>query len=198
MRAYGKRGEKRRKNRRNHPFLPRFFSRGLFRRGVSPLIATVLLIAFAVALGAVVMNWGKSYVEDQAEHAGSKSTNEIKCEIDIDLGVKEIRGEPKICYNNGSNASVVVMLENRGSEEIAGVRMTLIGDNEEVWSTDLNDSEIPAGGIKRFVQNYSWSSIGDIDVVEFTPKIQGEGSVLPVLCSKNSLVVDEIYVCGTT
>lgn len=30
------------------------------KRGMSPLIATVLLIAFAVALGVMVMNWGKS------------------------------------------------------------------------------------------------------------------------------------------
>ena len=28
------------------------------KKGVSPLIATILLIAFAVALGSVVMNWG--------------------------------------------------------------------------------------------------------------------------------------------
>ena len=29
------------------------------KKGVSPLIATILLIAFAVALGAVVMSWGR-------------------------------------------------------------------------------------------------------------------------------------------
>ncbi|MDP7623305.1 MAG: hypothetical protein QF436_04300, partial [Candidatus Woesearchaeota archaeon] len=30
------------------------------KRGVSPLIATVLLISFAVALGSVVLNWGRN------------------------------------------------------------------------------------------------------------------------------------------
>ena len=35
----------------------RFFNN---KRGVSPLIATVLLISFAVALGAVVLNWGRN------------------------------------------------------------------------------------------------------------------------------------------
>ena len=29
------------------------------KKGVSPLIATVLLIAFAIALGTVIMNWGR-------------------------------------------------------------------------------------------------------------------------------------------
>ena len=37
------------------------------RRGLSPLVATVLLIAFAVALGAVIMSLGKSYVESIPE-----------------------------------------------------------------------------------------------------------------------------------
>jgi len=37
----------------------------LNKKGVSPLIATVLLIAFAVSLGAVIMNWGKSAFEEE-------------------------------------------------------------------------------------------------------------------------------------
>lgn len=166
------------------------------KRGVSPLIATVLLIAFAVALGAVVMNWGKSYVEDQAEHAGTKSSTEIKCQIDIDLEVKEIRGQPKICYNNGTgNSSLVVMLENQGSETIESVRMVLIGENEEIYSVELNDSSLAAGEVKKFDQDYSWADIGDVDLAEFTPLITAQGEQQPVICSKNALVKDEVYVC---
>lgn len=39
------------------------------KKGVSPLIATVLLIAFAVSIGAVIMNWGKSALEEEEEVA---------------------------------------------------------------------------------------------------------------------------------
>ncbi|MBS3109902.1 hypothetical protein J4227_05220 [Candidatus Woesearchaeota archaeon] len=35
------------------------------RRGVSPLIATVVLIGFAVSLGAVIMSWGKTIFEEE-------------------------------------------------------------------------------------------------------------------------------------
>jgi flagellin-like protein len=43
------------------------------RRAISPLIATVFLIAFAVALGAVIMSLGKTYVESiPASAAGAK------------------------------------------------------------------------------------------------------------------------------
>ena len=168
------------------------------KRAVSPLIATVLLIAFAVALGAVVMNWGKTYVEEQAEHAGSKSNAEIKCQVDIDLGVKEIRGVPRLCYNSGvGNASVEVMLENRGTEEISGIRVLMIGTNEEVYSVDLNSSVLEPGGVRKFDQTYDYGTIGDLDLVEFIPRITVEGEILPVMCTKNSLLEDELYDCST-
>ncbi|MBI2137962.1 hypothetical protein HYU13_00075 [Candidatus Woesearchaeota archaeon] len=42
-----------------------FASKGFFRgkRAVSPLVATLMLVIFAVAIGTVTMNWGKTYVE---------------------------------------------------------------------------------------------------------------------------------------
>jgi flagellin-like protein len=33
------------------------------KKGLSPLIATLLLVIFAIALGSIVMSWGKEYVE---------------------------------------------------------------------------------------------------------------------------------------
>ncbi len=37
------------------------------KKGISPLIATILLIAFALIIGAVTMNWGKAYAEKSEE-----------------------------------------------------------------------------------------------------------------------------------
>ena len=36
------------------------------RKAISPLVATILLLAFAVALGSVVMSWGKDLIEKTA------------------------------------------------------------------------------------------------------------------------------------
>ncbi len=33
------------------------------KRGISPLVATLLLVAFSLLIGAITMTWGKSYVE---------------------------------------------------------------------------------------------------------------------------------------
>jgi FlaG/FlaF family flagellin (archaellin) len=59
------------------------------------LIATVLLIAFAVALGAVVMNWGRSYVEDTALNAQRTSQSKVDCSLGVSIEIKQISGDPK-------------------------------------------------------------------------------------------------------
>ena len=60
------------------------------KKGVSPLIATVLLIAFAVALGAIVMNWGRGYVEDTQDFARSSSENQLACSSDVEMDFRII------------------------------------------------------------------------------------------------------------
>lgn len=36
------------------------------KKAISPLVATIILLAFAVALGSVVMSWGKGLIEKAA------------------------------------------------------------------------------------------------------------------------------------
>lgn len=61
------------------------------RRGLSPLIATVLLIAFAVALGVMVMNWGKS--------AGAKVTPSCQ---DVTLNPQTVNAAQFLCFDPAS------------------------------------------------------------------------------------------------
>jgi len=37
------------------------------KKAISPLIATILLLAFAIALGSAVMAWGKGLIEKSAD-----------------------------------------------------------------------------------------------------------------------------------
>ena len=77
------------------------------KRALSPLIATVMLIAFAVALGAVVMNWGKGYIEESTISEGEVSLSPAPaqptapCEQAIQLQVLTIGGRPDICTRAG-------------------------------------------------------------------------------------------------
>ena len=164
------------------------------KKGVSPLIATVLLIAFAVALGAVVMNWGKSYVEEQTKHAEEKSNLELRCEMDIELAIKQIRGDPQLCYTNGTTTKINFMLENRGTENIEAIQLTIIAEND-IYTENIPNSQIKTSGIRKFTQEYTYADYGEIDIIEFTPLIKTPGTTQPTICSKNTLTIEEIYPC---
>lgn len=63
------------------------------KKALSPLVATLLLVVFALAIGAVTMNWGKSYVENIKEGTGS---GEVSGSViinlrDIDSPLKQIQ-----------------------------------------------------------------------------------------------------------
>ncbi len=50
------------------------------RKAISPLVATIILLAFAVALGSVVMSWGKGLIEKVVSEE-PEVTLEQSCDI---------------------------------------------------------------------------------------------------------------------
>ncbi len=159
------------------------------KKGISPLIATVLLIAFAVALGAVVMNWGRTYTQDQIDTAAKRSDEELECGLDIELKIKEVAGEPQLFYTN-STGNLTFMLENVGRKTINSIKVIIIGQNgEDINITDIPDSKIISGGILKKDVIYTNASI---DQVTFVPYLNTTGSTEPTLCTRNKLEEDDI------
>ena len=58
------------------------------KRGISPLIATVLLIGFTVALAAMVMTWGSGFIKKTTE----QTTVDDKTEVLEAFGAKTYSG----------------------------------------------------------------------------------------------------------
>ncbi|MFP4112390.1 MAG: archaellin/type IV pilin N-terminal domain-containing protein [Candidatus Woesearchaeota archaeon] len=167
-----------------------FFSKS--KKGISPLIATVLLIAFAVALGAVVMNWGRTYVEDTAANAEKSSQIKIDCSLGVKINVHDIGGDPQICYDEDEE-EFVVYLNNKGSKGLEGIKTTIIGA-ENVVNYDQNVS-LGVSNVKKFTFSYDTSDNGDIMQVVFTPKINVAGSRVPELCPDAELEAENIQNC---
>lgn len=166
------------------------------RKAVSPLIATVLLIAFAVALGAVVMNWGRGYVDETTKFASEKSAKEIRCSMDINLKFIEFDDVQQICLNNGTGtpdiSSINFTLQNSGTVEIEGVKIQAIG-NSSIVDQDINRS-LPIAGILKDYINYSESGNGSLKQIRVTPMIKVEGSKM--LCAQNVLVKEDVGYCS--
>ena len=63
------------------------------KRALSPLIATILLVVFALVIGTITMNWGRSYVErikEEPEQGFLESAVIISIK-DIDTPLKELQ-----------------------------------------------------------------------------------------------------------
>lgn len=161
------------------------------RKAVSPLIATVLLIAFAVALGAVVMNWGRGYVDDTTQFASEKSAKEIRCSMDISIKFIEFDDEKQICLDNGTD-TINFTLQNSGTVQVEGIKIQAIG-NSSIVDQDINRS-LPIAGILKDYINYSLSGNGSLKQIRVTPMIKVEGSKM--LCAQNVLVKEDVGICS--
>ena len=154
------------------------------RHGVSPLIATILLIAFAVALGSVIMNWGLSL----------SLSSDDPCQA-VALEIKDAI-ESQLCYGNrGSEGYLNFALENRGSSDILGVSVWLIGQ-KKTELVDLNSISIPRKATFERSDNealFDFSTVGNLDSVQFIPKIMVDGKVHT--CTRQSIQPSTIKFC---
>lgn len=128
------------------------------KKGVSPLIATVLLIAFAVALGAVVMNWGRTQFTDHSSVQGPCG--------EIDFGIEVMNSKPEICYSSGS---VSVLLYNNGKRSIIGIKATMFSSSGDPLNLNLAETLSPAES-KRITFDIP-QNFGEIQKIRFIPEI---------------------------
>jgi flagellin-like protein len=166
-----------------------FFGVGMGRRGVSPLIATVLLIAFSVALGAVVMNWGRGFISDRTSEVDSATGVQMQCSVDIDVDFVVISGVKKVCYDSTSD-EVRLIVENKGVVNITGVRIQVITNN-----TILNDENtttlMPGESIRYIISEVA----DEPDYVSVSPMITPIGSTTKQVCANNKIEISTINDC---
>tara|TARA_Y100000310_G_scaffold342247_1_gene444595 strand:+ start:14258 stop:14743 length:486 start_codon:yes stop_codon:yes gene_type:complete len=155
------------------------------KRGVSPLIATVLLISFAVALGSVVLNWGRNL--DIAK-PGDICTG-------ISMKIRNV-GDSQICYSGqGENAYINFIIDNDGSKNIDGLGIWVTGE-KGTKLLDFNDFSIKKGELRDIKDNsikYDLSAYGAIKQIQFFPKVKTDDSI--ELCARNSIKASNIKAC---
>lgn len=156
------------------------------KKGVSPLIATILLIAFAVALGSVVMNWGLSLNLGKSE--------DICRNVEI-----KTRGmdSADVCFGGfGQNGYINFIIDNTGNADISGLAIWIVGD-KGTRLFDLDNILIKKGSLydkKDKEVSYDFVQFGNIKQVQFIPKVKAEQAT--EICPKNSVKAEKIGVCA--
>lgn len=143
------------------------------KRGISPLIATVLLIAFAVALGAVVMNWGKEKIETKINKTETTIIDaEARLCDKVQLDIETINKIPKICISQKKASSIEFLATNNGEKDIEKLKLTLLGSAGDPLNTEIPDSKIVAGETRRFSYIYP-AELGDLQKARIVPLVRG-------------------------
>ncbi len=100
------------------------------RKGVSPLIATVLLIALAFSLGVLMFAWGTEMQKSQTQQVYEKGEKEVKCTFANFKIPKEL-----VFYNFSSSIPINLTIMNVGSEPLYNFSFTVITDKKTAPKT---------------------------------------------------------------
>jgi len=137
------------------------------KRGISPLIATVLIIGFTIALAAVIMTWGSGFIkgmQKETEETAEKTmttTTGVGFEIrDAEVKKDELR----------------LLIENQNKMALESFLVRIYGKAGTDTIT-IND-KVEAYNIKKITALFNVSAIGQIEEVE----------VLPIVRIKDELV----------
>ena len=147
------------------------------KHGLSPVIASVLMILLVLTLASLVFAWARGFVEDRGERvAGDLSAAELCRAVDFDVVIVDH-------VDDNYNFEVV----NRGNVNISSLKFRIFpGGDSNIVNSAIG---VLAGG--AVVGSVALSGV--IDRVEALSVLSGDlvGSSDDVVCAK-----DPVYVSG--
>ena len=153
------------------------------KRGMSPLVATIILILFAVVLGVIILNWGRAQIVKSA-----------KCPINCDMNVVYLNGRPQICYaGTGETGYLEFYLENGVNIDVTGILLRVIGE-KDLYQTQLGDTIERGFSLKKTVP-YNFDLFGNIKEVKIIPKINTYPGEPSLICQEQAIRITGINPC---
>jgi len=115
------------------------------RKGISPFIAAIILIAFVVALGSLVSPWLTSFSKAKSHEVEEKSEGQIDCIFSsLDFTSSDIE------YNFSTTPDWVnITIDNTGSEELYDFEISLTIDDEvKIYSPTVSSQKTSANPLE--------------------------------------------------
>ncbi len=150
------------------------------RQGIAPIVATLLLLTFAITIGIVIMNFGRAQVQ-----------LESKCATEIGMSFSEIAGESQVCFNREKDI-IEISIENGVSVEVTGLIVNVIG-TERAESFDLTDAAMGKASVYLTDLGYNVEANGEIRQIKVIPKITPFDE--EVVCTEQALVAESLAEC---
>lgn len=152
----------------------------LDKQGITPLMVTLLLISFAVALGVVIMNFGRAQVETEAE-----------CPINIGMKLSSISGVEQLCYDQAKK-QLSFTVENGVNINVEGLIVNLIGELK-AETIELAEAKMGKAGNYMGRIAYDSSAAGEIRQIKISPKVLLYDN--EEICSEKAVVAESVRAC---
>lgn len=168
------------------------------RKGLSPLIAAVLLIVVVVGIGAVVTGIVRNYVTENKQIITEKASD-MKCGVEVSLTVPTVADELRICHDGVDTVNFTV--ENSGSATVDDLQVKFFGtggfDANDTVITDVTladpDGSFDAGNTEVFSVDYS--GIGTLQQVKIVPRVKVVGRSDKAFCTDAALTFTDFVTC---
>jgi len=157
------------------------------KRGISPLIATVLLIALSVGMGVAVMSWGEEYIEAKAEFVQGVQETVTSCDL-VQFSIIRINNVDQLCL---FDTTIKGLMDNGPDVNIDNIHARVVGEKDIYVDESILDKPLPKGSATPIA--FSAGDLGAISQVKFTPTIITGGK--PMVCTKQALVAENIRKC---
>ena len=130
------------------------------KRGITPLIATVILIGFAIAIIIIVILFTSNYVKDLQEKQGALAQTKYTCATDIGISIRNAQlsgGSITITIENLKQPidNFYIVVRNRGSQETVELQ-------EALATADIQDYTI----------TYNPAIVGTPKEIDVIPRIE--------------------------
>ncbi len=97
------------------------------KKGISPMIAIVLLIAFTVAVGGILSLWLTTLTSTQTTTTGSAAEKQILCARSV-LTIDEVR------YNDAGDAANITYRYTYGTEALSDLNFFFIDESRNTYN----------------------------------------------------------------
>lgn len=160
------------------------------KKGLSPLIAAVLLIVVVVGIGAVVTGMIRGLVSDNQKTIKTKSS-EMACGRDVNIEFVKIDGEQQVC--KGPNY-ILGVIDNVGTAEIDDFEIKMFTVTGVFRNESVSPNDPLTNGEAQEFRTYFTFPAADIEQVQFVPKLKGVGTGY-TFCSDVALKYENIPDC---
>ncbi len=112
-------------------------------KGISPLIASVMLIAITVAAAALIMGWFNGLTKSTTDTVSNRTTAAVTCSS-AQITIEDVY----VTAGTPINGSARVIIKNAGFDDLFVNSLQLYNKTGDNFSTDFAPSTLTSGNIR--------------------------------------------------